>query len=203
MYTEENTTKSTPNSASISTEHIQPSEQINTEDTLRNLISIERVSQDFKETNESDKHVSDVEDVDAEQYFDKLIDDSNKFFLIKILSPEITENENKKREHKDKLIGLVKTFLIMQFAIVALLMIGTLVMIFVFHGCGKTLALDHIDTIFKYIALYITSVVVELVTMLKFIVEKVFDTSITTLVELYKDTKNEENEDDTGKVKKQ
>lgn len=34
---------------------------------------------------------------------EKVIDNANKYFLIEILSPEITNNEEKKREHKDNL----------------------------------------------------------------------------------------------------
>lgn len=39
----------------------------------------------------------------------------------------------------------------------------------------------------SFVSIYITSVVIELIAMLKCIVTNVFDTSITSLVELYKD----------------
>ena len=64
-------------------------------------------------------------------------------------------------------------------------------MVFVFHGVGKELDLSYINTIVKLISVYITSVVAELIAMLNYIVSKVFDTSITGLVELYKDKTKE------------
>lgn len=67
-------------------------------------------------------------------------------------------------------------------------------MIFVFHGLKNDLKLSYINAIVKFIGFYITSVVVELITMLRYIVSNVFDTSITGLVELFKDaTSNKEN----------
>ena len=56
-----------------------------------------------------------INDKDNEKLADKVVDNANKYFLVKILSPEITENEKKKREHKDELINIVKIFLIVQF----------------------------------------------------------------------------------------
>lgn len=166
---------------------------------LRDMISVERISNDFKEVKE-EKHSSEKSEND-EQDFDGLIDNSNKLFLIKILSPEITRNEDKKRSHKDELIDLVTVFLKSQFRIVSILMLGTISAIMLFHMFKNPMDVLIIETIFKYIALYITSVVIELITMLKFIVENVFDTSITTLVELYKDRKTDEVKDDSEKEK--
>lgn len=131
-----------------------------------------------------------------EDISDKVIDDANKYFLIKILSPEITNNELKKREHKDALIGIVQKFLIFQFIIMLSLLFGIIIMIFVFHGIGNDLDLKYIKVIINFVSLYITSVVVELIAMLKYIVSNVFDTSITGLVEIYKDTANKELEND-------
>lgn len=68
-------------------------------------------------------------------------------------------------------------------------------MIFVFHGSKNSLDLSYIDTIIKFVCVYITSVVAELIAMLHYIVSKVFDTSITGLVEIYKDTSNSKNEE--------
>lgn len=67
---------------------------------------------DFEEEieNESDS-------ISADSIADKIIDNANQYFLVKILSPEIRKNEDKKRKHKDKLIAIVKIFLICQFFI--------------------------------------------------------------------------------------
>lgn len=140
---------------------------------------------DFEMENAKEK------DLEKSDIADNIIDSANQYFLLKILSPEITKNEDKKREHKDILINLVKIFLAFQFFIVTVLVLGTIIMVFVFHGVGKELDLSYINTIVKLISVYITSVVAELIAMLNYIVSKVFDTSITGLVELYKDKTKE------------
>lgn len=121
---------------------------------------------------------------------EKVIDNANKFFLLKILSPEITRNEEKRREHKDQLMNIVKKFLIFQFAILSVLLIGIIVTIFVFHGLKNDIDIKYLKTIIKFVSVYISSVVVEIIAMLHSIVKNVFDTSITGLVELYKDANN-------------
>ena len=142
------------------------------------------------------KHVADLPDVisdipkvesDKEEAPKGIIDNSNNYFLIKILSPEITENENKKRKHKDTLINMIKIFLISQLCVVGILTIGIITMVFVFHGLANDIALKYINMMFKFVSVYITSVVVELIAMLNYVVKNVFDTSITQLVESYKE----------------
>lgn len=134
------------------------------------------------------------ESINVEDISDKVIDNANKYFLVKILSPEITNNEEKKREHKDKLINIVKIFLIFQFSILMILLFGIIIAIFVFHGLKNDFELSYIETIIKFVGAYITSVVIELIAMLKYIVSNVFDTSITGLVEMYKDATSKEQE---------
>lgn len=72
------------------------------------------------------------------------------------------------------------------------LLFGIIVMIFVFHGLDNDLELTYIEIIIKFVGIYITSVVVELIAMLKYIVSNVFDTTITGLVEMYKDATSRE-----------
>lgn len=153
-----------------------------------------------KKTNDFEIDMSQEEKQETDEFvMDKIVNDANQYFLVKILSPEITENEKKKRAHKDTLINIVKIFLISQFILLAVLIIGTIVMIFVFHGLKNDLELSYIDIIIKFICAYITSVVVEVIAMLKFIVENVFDTSITGLVEFYKDKTKEKEEENKNK----
>lgn len=59
------------------------------------------------------------ENSDSEDMLMKIINNANQYFLLKILSPEIRRNESKKRVHKDKLISIVKVFLICQFFILS------------------------------------------------------------------------------------
>lgn len=126
----------------------------------------------------------------SEDMLEKIISNANQYFLLKILSPEIKYNEKKKRKHKDKLISIIKVFLICQFIILLFLLFGIITMIFVFHGLKNDLEFSYLELIIKFVSLYVTSVVAELIAMLYFIVSNVFDTSITGLVELYKDATN-------------
>lgn len=137
----------------------------------------------------------DNEDIPVSDGVSDIVDNANKYFLVKILAPEITRNEDKKRTHKDQLISIMKKFLIFQFAILSIIIIGTISMLFVFHGLGNDLSDSQMELIIKFVSLYITSVVIEIIAMLRYIVTKVFDTSISNLVELYKD-KSEKDESD-------
>lgn len=124
---------------------------------------------------------------------DYAIHNANELFLIKTLSPEITHNEEKRRKHKDTLIGIMKWFLTFQFLVLTLLLVGFITTVLVFHGLNNDFSLDYMNAIIKFICIYITSVVVELIAMLKYIVENVFDTSITGLVGMYRNvTENKE-----------
>ncbi len=125
----------------------------------------------------------------------ELVNTANKYFLIEILSPELKYNEERKREHKDKLIDIMKYFLLFQFILLSFLLLGVISVVFVFHGLKNDIDLNYLKTIINFISIYITSVVVEIIAMLNYIVSNVFDTSITGLVEMYKegiaDAKNE------------
>lgn len=158
---------------------------------------------DFQVENENIKYSDKTEN---EKSINKLIDNANTYFLIEILSPQLSANESKKREHKNQLIKIVKIFLIFQFLLLLFLLVGTLVMIFVFHALKNDLKLSYINAIVKFIGFYITSVVVELIAMLNYIVSNVFDTSITGLVELFKDAtsnSNTNNKENSNKDKKE
>lgn len=142
-----------------------------------------------KKNKQDSKHKKDL--------VDEIIDNVNKYFLIKILSPEITNNEEKKRLHKDHLIDIVKKFLVFQFILLVLMVPGTIISTFIFHALGNDIPIDYLEMLIKFISVYITSVVVELIAMLNYIVSNVFDTSITTLVELYRDATNNESKKDS------
>ena len=101
----------------------------------------------------------------------KIITDANNYFLVKILSPEVKENEQKKREHKDKLIELIENFLKVQLKILVGLIFITLVTIFLFHFLQNDFEIEYFKLVIGIVGVYITSVVVELIAMLKYVVE--------------------------------
>ena len=82
---------------------------------------------------------------------------------------------------------MIQIFLVAQFFLVGALLLGIITMIFVFHWRKNDISVEYINIIIKFVSAYITSVVVELIAMLKYVVKNVFDTSITGLVQLYRD----------------
>ncbi len=166
-------------------EEIQ-NQDIDIDDLLSDIFRSESSDRKNDFENESDNDIR-IENESSEDITNKIIDNANKYFLVKVLSPQIEKNEAKKREHKNVLIQIVKLFLIFQFVIILILLFGIIIMIFVFHGFNNDLELSYLEKIINFVSIYITSVVVELIAMLKYIVANVFDTSITSLVELYKD----------------
>lgn len=119
-----------------------------------------------------------------------IIKTANNKFLLEVLSPEIKENEIKKRKHKDWLMYGMGAFLLLQFLLVACIIIGSGWWIIKSHVEGNPFADSTIQLIFTFIGAYITSVVVELIAILKYIVKNVFDTSIAGMVNNFKDDKN-------------
>ena len=53
---------------------------------------------------------------------------------------------------------------------------------------------DIVKSLLAFVSAYITSVVVELIAILKYIVKNVFDTSLAELVKIFKETNNKEQE---------
>lgn len=112
---------------------------------------------------------------------DNLIKNVNEKVLIQYLSPQIEKNEKTKRYHKTALLCLLVLFLIAQF-----------ISVFYFtnkilnYTVSETGNLDYIRISLKFITGYITSVIVELIAILNYIVKNVFDTSIADLVKTFK-----------------
>lgn len=117
--------------------------------------------------------------------YNSIISDSNNYFLLKVLSPQIQENEKKKREHKDIMLKVIVRFLEVQFVMLFLLVAGTLGAFFAFHGFQNDIPDETFKIIISFLGIYITSIVVELICIAKYIVVNVFDTSIDGLVKLF------------------
>ena len=104
-----------------------------------------------------------------------------------MLSPEIRNNELKKREHKDTLMKAVSRFLLFQFVIVAVMVTSLLIAFVWAHMLSRPFSDDTMKILLAFVGTYITSVVVELIAILRCIVTNVFDTSITGLVEAFRE----------------
>lgn len=111
-----------------------------------------------------------------------LIKNVNNKVLVEFLSPEIKRNEKTKRYHKSLLIFLLTVFLIAQFCTVYKLSIAT-----IDYAISDAPKLDILKSLLAFVSAYITSVVVELIAILNYIVKKVFDTSIKELIEIFKE----------------
>lgn len=105
-----------------------------------------------------------------------------------VLSPELTENEKLKRQHKDKLMVEIFKILKLQF-IFTYLFVLCLIAATIF---SNTLSISDvtIKNIISFIEIYITSIIVELISILFFIVQSVFDKSIVDLIKDF-DKRNE------------
>lgn len=115
---------------------------------------------------------------------DNLIKNINDKVLFERLSPEITDNEKAKRHHKYILLILLTLFLILQFASVRSM--SNKVLAYAISGNPDKEILKNLLT---FVTGYITSVVIELIAILKYIVKRVFDTSITDLIKIFRDYK--------------
>lgn len=124
-------------------------------------------------------------EIDYSSYNDKIISNSNNYFLVKVLSPQIEANEETKRKHKQTMLNIIVLFLKVQFIMLFLLVAGTLITFFVFHGLHNDISNETFKIIIGFLGVYITSIVVELIYIAKFIVVNVFDTSIDGLVKLF------------------
>lgn len=110
-----------------------------------------------------------------------------------VLSPQLEKNERLKRKHKKKLMNelfkILKLQFIFTYIFVIILIIGTL--------CSSYLHISEsvVQNVYKFVELYITSIVVELLSILFFIVKNVFDRSIVDLIKDFDKTKQENNSD--------
>lgn len=120
------------------------------------------------------------------------INSINGKVLLGTLAPEVSKNEDKKRQHKDKLIKYVSIFLGVQFIIIFILIMMVIISIIVFHALKRDFSPETINMLFAFFGTYITSVIVELIFILKYIVVKVFDTSISALMEVFTKTNIEQ-----------
>lgn len=113
---------------------------------------------------------------------DAIVADLNQQFAMKqrlyeqVLAPQLKENEDLKREHKGVLMTNIFKILKWQF-IFTYIFVFTIIIAVLFSsylGITEKLAMEGIS----FIKFYITSIIVELISILFFIVKNVFDTSI-------------------------
>lgn len=120
---------------------------------------------------------------------DSIIKNANHKVLIEYLSPEIKKNEQIKRMHKFILLILLTAFLIIQF-----LSVYSMSTTIVKYAINENSRYEIVKILLAFISAYITSVIVELIAILKYIVKNVFDSSIADLAKIFKDNEEQERE---------
>ena len=120
-------------------------------------------------------------DLDSE-----IIADMNEAFAMKqrlyekVLAPQLSKNEELKRDHKNRLMDNIFKILKWQFiatyifVIIAIFVVGYSS---IFSSKSEKLVLELIS----FVKFYITAIIAELISILFFIVQNVFDTSIVDL----------------------
>lgn len=97
-----------------------------------------------------------------------------------VLSPQLEENEKLKRHHKkilmDNIFKILKWQFIFTYIFVLILIVGILFSSFL------VISENIIQYVIRFVEFYITSIVVELLSILFFIVKNVFDKSIVDLI---------------------
>lgn len=144
------------------------------------------VKKDIKIDFKSPKHSEKVEELIDTANRD-IIKNANNKFLIDTLSPEISANEQKKRRHKDILLITVGIFISIQFILLFVITYKVLDSMILAHTSGMPYSDETMKIMFAFLGAYMTSIVVELIAMLHYIVTNVFDASIIELVDHFKD----------------
>lgn len=173
----------------------------------RDQQSIYNFMNDIKETVPSDVEVcvniegNNTYNDQAETIYPLGVTEMNSFFIKrydiyeKVLAPELRENEILKRKHKTKLMDNIFKILKIQFVFMYISI--TLLLVGIFASKWLMISEDIIANIISFMKFYISSIVVELISILFFIVKNVFDKSIFDLFKNFdtKDTniKHEEN----------
>lgn len=150
--------------------------------------SINKIKNDLTNIGSNNIDLSPAQTVDANQ----IIANNNTTTIAETIPHKITKNEEKKREHKDLLLKIVMWFLGVQFGLFFLLLTGVIVCLIIGHMIDKPFPTEMTTMIFDMLKIYLASIIVELISMLYFIVKNVFDTTIPDLAKQLTNNKNKD-----------
>lgn len=137
------------------------------------------------------------EDSDQEKDKKNNVNEMNVLFELKrqiyqdVLAPELTKNEKLKRKHKTQLMN--KIFHLLKWQFFCTYLFVSILLLAVVFSTDLGLAPTTIKIIVNFIKFYITSIVVELISILFFIVKSVFDKSIVDLFSNFDGKKKKKN----------
>ena len=138
--------------------------------------SISKIKRDLIHFHIDNNDLSTDRGINANQ----IVDDTNNKTIAEAIPNEITKNEETKRKHKDWLLKAV------------ILLTGVIICFIVGYMTGNPFPSDMSTSIFDMLKIYLGSIIVELISMLYFIVKNVFDTTIPDLAKQFAKDKNDE-----------
>ena len=156
----------------------QKEEKDNAAMNLSNVINSLEITVPEKQKVEIEKdEKSDPNSIDVIEM--KVLFEMKSYIYQKVLGPELQENESLKREQKKALMNNI--FKILKWQFIFTYVFVTVLLAAVLFSAFLKIEASTISTIIKFIQFYITSIVVELISILFFIVKSVFDKSIVEL----------------------
>lgn len=148
-----------------------------TDDLAKNFYRNSVLSVNDNELNVKEKRV-DIVETDIRAADHQALND----ILIGTLKPHLSKNEKQKRNFKETLMKFIMWVLIAQLAFVGIPMI-LVFMSLIFHwGWLRPLSENNVVQVFSFLKYYISAIIAEVLAMLFFIVQFVFDKSIVDLV---------------------
>lgn len=156
----------------------QKEEKDNAAMNLSNVINSLEITVPEKQKVEIEKdEKSDPNSIDVIEM--NVLFEMKSYIYQKVLGPELQENESLKREQKKALMNNI--FKIVKWQFIFTYVFVTVLLAAVLFSAFLKIEASTISTIIKFIQFYITSIVVELISILFFIVKSVFDKSIVEL----------------------
>ena len=156
----------------------QKEEKDNAAMNLSNVINTLEITAPEKQKVEIEKdEKSDPNSIDVIEM--NVLFEMKSYIYQKVLGPELQENESLKREQKKALMNNI--FKILKWQFIFTYVFVTVLLAAVLFSAFLKIEASTISTIIKFIQFYITSIVVELISILFFIVKSVFDKSIVEL----------------------
>lgn len=156
----------------------QKEEKDNAAMNLSNVINSLEITVPEKQKVEIEKdEKSDPNSIDVIEM--NVLFEMKSYIYQKVLGPELQENESLKREQKKALMNNI--FKILKWQFIFTYVFVTVLLAAVLFSAFLKIEASTISTIIKFIQFYITSIVVELISILFFIVKSVFDRSIVEL----------------------
>lgn len=138
-------------------------------------------------SNEEFTYVEDKIEMSNSESIDRVVSDLDLdvFIYRDILAPEIKYNEKLKREHKNTLLKLTKQVIYINFSIIII----SVILAFVGIAFFDKIDISFCQELLSFLKYFLTAIFAEFISILFFIVRRVFDSSISDMFGSFKDNK--------------